>query len=172
MGPLATYYKMYKVIYSGPGKNYRKMYERSFPGAFLFLFIQDREFRSVLKAEDAGWETRDCISLVGKKTLRCFILHKKHPVLQSLIHYNCGALNIDSSRIFTVDSLNGGATSSNNAVLSVDGYDQPWTHDEEKLKEFQEGAKQRLEKAQALGRWPANFILIHSKKCKKVGAKK
>jgi hypothetical protein len=163
---------MYKVIYSGPGKNYKKMYDRSFPGAFLFLFLLDHEFRSVVKAENAGWETRDCISLVGRKTLRCFILHKRHPVLQSLIHYGCGTLNIDAARIFTTDRLNGGATSSEKAVLSIDGYDRPWMHDEEKLKEFQEGAKERVEKAQALGRWPANFILIHSKNCKKVGMKK
>lgn len=78
------------------------------------------------------------------------------PVVKNVLDWGTGGLNIDGCRIETDDNLGGGAT--NGSVLSVEGFDRPWMHDEEKMKEFSDKMKEKVEHAQTLGRFPANVI--------------
>ena len=77
-------------------------------------------------------------------------------VVDNVLEWGTGGINIDESRISTDDNLGGGATKG--SVLSVDGFDRPWMHDEEKMKEFSDKMKEKVEHAQTLGRFPANII--------------
>jgi len=77
-------------------------------------------------------------------------------VVDNVLKYGTGGINIDDSRIGTDDNLGGGATKG--SVLSVDGFDRPWMHDEEKMKEFGDKMKEKVEHEQTLGRFPANII--------------
>lgn len=74
----------------------------------------------------------------------------------NVLEWGTGGINIDGSRIPTTDNLGGGAT--NGSVLDIEGFDRPWMHDEEKMKEFGEKMKQKVEHSQTLGRFPANVI--------------
>jgi site-specific DNA-methyltransferase (adenine-specific) len=78
-------------------------------------------------------------------------------VVNNVLEWGTGGINIDDSRISTNDTLGGGAT--NGSVLAIDGFDRPWMHDEEKMKEFSDKMKEKVEYAQTLGRFPANIIL-------------
>ena len=78
-------------------------------------------------------------------------------VVNNVLEWGTGGINIDESRISTNDTLGGGAT--NGSVLAIDGFDRPWMHDEEKMKEFSDKMKEKVEHAQTLGRFPANIIL-------------
>ena len=74
----------------------------------------------------------------------------------NVLEWGTGGINIDDSRIPTNDNLGGGST--NGSVLDIEGFDRPWMHDEEKMKEFGEKMKQKVEHAETLGRFPANII--------------
>ena len=77
-------------------------------------------------------------------------------VADNVLEWGTGGINIDGCRIETDDNLGGGAT--NGSVLSVEGFDRPWMHDEKKMKEFSDKMKEKVEHAQTLGRFPANII--------------
>ena len=78
-------------------------------------------------------------------------------VVNNVLEWGTGGINIDESRITTNDTLGGGATKG--SVLAIDGFDRPWMHDEEKMKEFSDKMKEKVEHAQTLGRFPSNIIL-------------
>ena len=78
-------------------------------------------------------------------------------VVDNVLEWGTGGINIDESRVETDDNLGGGATKG--SVLSIDGFDRPWMHDEEKMKAFGDKMKEKVEHAQTLGRFPANIIL-------------
>jgi site-specific DNA-methyltransferase (adenine-specific) len=80
----------------------------------------------------------------------------KKTVVDNVLEWGTGGINIDDSRIPTTDNLGGGAT--NGSVLDIEGFDRPWMHDEDKMKEFGEKMKQKVEHAQTIGRFPANVI--------------
>jgi len=80
-------------------------------------------------------------------------------VAENVLRWGTGGLNIDGCRIPTSDKLGGGATSSENAVLKIGGFDRPWMHDQEKLKAFQDRMKTKVAKAESLGRFPTNILL-------------
>lgn len=77
-------------------------------------------------------------------------------IAENVLKHGTGGINIDDSRIPTNDNLGGGST--NGSVLDIEGFDRPWMHDEEKMKEFGEKMKQKVEHAETLGRFPANII--------------
>jgi len=77
-------------------------------------------------------------------------------VVDNVLEWGTGGINIDESRVETDDKLGGGATKG--SVLSIDGFDRPWMHDEEKMKAFGDKMKEKVEHAQILGRFPANII--------------
>jgi site-specific DNA-methyltransferase (adenine-specific) len=80
-------------------------------------------------------------------------------VAANVLKHGTGGINIDECRVKTTDKLGGGATSSDKAVIAIEGFDRPWMHDETKLKEHQEKMRKNVVKAESLGRFPANVIL-------------
>lgn len=125
------------------------------------------------KARRSGLEVRDSIC-IQRPEGPVFALLVREPmettVAEDIVRGGYGALHIDDARISTTDSLDGGDTSSGKRG---EGYgDRPWMHDEERLAERRVEAKERVQKAQNLGRWPANLILVHGPDCRCEGTKK
>jgi DNA modification methylase len=113
----------------------------------------DYEYREIMN-EYAGWGT------ALKPAHEPIVMARKplseKTIVDNVLEWGTGGINIDESRILTTDNLGGGAT--NGSVLDIEGFDRPWMHDEEKMKEFGEKMKQKVEHAQTLGRFPANII--------------
>ena len=78
-------------------------------------------------------------------------------VAENVQTYGTGALNIDGCRVATDDVL---PKMSGKAILggSSDGWDRPWKNDPNGLARRQAAADAAIEKANTLGRWPANLI--------------
>lgn len=82
-------------------------------------------------------------------------------VAANVLAHGTGALNIDACRIETTDSLGGGAASKGSASHS-DGWDRPWKSDAVAVAAHAATRAENVEKAESLGRWPANVILDES----------
>jgi DNA modification methylase len=83
-------------------------------------------------------------------------------VAANVMQHGTGALNIDASRVPTTDSLGGGRLSGPTDMSGTCGgpeWDRPWMHDEARRGEYAERTADKVAKAEALGRWPANVIL-------------
>lgn len=79
-------------------------------------------------------------------------------VAANVLAHGTGAINIDATRIPTEDNLNGGG-----ATTSVsEGWDRPFRHDAESIERLKWETAKKVEKAEALGRWPANVLLDES----------
>ena len=78
-------------------------------------------------------------------------------VAANVAKWGVGALAIDASRIGTEDSLGGGREKGPTSV--GEGWDRPWMHDEATRDTHAARTAEKIKKAQALGRWPANVIL-------------
>ena len=65
-------------------------------------------------------------------------------------------LGVDACRIPTIagESLDGGRVST-----TTEGWDRPWKHDPEAIAACRERGRAAVEKAETLGRWPANVVL-------------
>ena len=116
--------------------------------------MSDNKYKSVGNSEWEGWGTALKPShepiVMARKPL------SEKTVVDNVLEWGTGGINIDESRIVTDDNLGGGATKG--SVLSIDGFDRPWMHDGEKMKEFSDKMKEKVEHAQTLGRFPANVI--------------
>ncbi len=77
-------------------------------------------------------------------------------IVDNVLKWETGQINIDNCRIPTTDNLGGGALSG--SFSGSGGWDRPWRHNEELIKQKTKEAKDRVKKAQNLGRWPANVI--------------
>jgi site-specific DNA-methyltransferase (adenine-specific) len=77
-------------------------------------------------------------------------------VAENVLTHGTGALNIDGSRIGTRpgEKFSGGL-----AAEHSEGWDRPWKHDPDSIAKKQERIRETIEKAETLGRWPANVIL-------------
>lgn len=79
-------------------------------------------------------------------------------IVKNVLKHGTGAINIDGCRIdANGDKLGGGSKDKNN-FQNKDGWDRPWMHDEEKVKQNKEYQKVKVKKAEEMGRYPANFI--------------
>lgn len=78
-------------------------------------------------------------------------------VAENVLRWGTGALNIDGTRIPSDDVI---PMMSGKAVLggTSNGYDRPWKNDPLKVAERERRAAEAIDKANAMGRWPANFI--------------
>jgi hypothetical protein len=79
-------------------------------------------------------------------------------VADTVEKYGTGALNIDGCRIPTDDKLGGGMVSKGRPQVAGTGWDRPWMHDEMVTVAKKAEAAAKVEKAQELGRFPANAI--------------
>jgi site-specific DNA-methyltransferase (adenine-specific) len=78
-------------------------------------------------------------------------------VAANVLEHGTGAINVDGCRVPSADEI---ALVTGKATLcgTRDGYDRPWKHDPAALAARQERANAAIEKANTLGRWPANLI--------------
>lgn len=177
-------------------------YDKLKPGGYMIVFSGTKTYhRMVSGVEDAGFEIKDMIEwMYGTGFPKSYNIGKNiksdnwqgwgtalKPAHEPLIlvqkpregtycnnikKYACGGLNIDECRAKTNDSLNGGATNSENAVVDEGDFNRPWMHNEEKIKEHQEKMKKKVKHAESLGRFPANLILSHHPDCEYQGSKR
>jgi DNA modification methylase len=78
-------------------------------------------------------------------------------VAENVLKWGTGGINIDDCRIPTNDKLGGGALTG--SFSASEGWDRPWRHDEDVIKEKVQETKLKVAKAESLGRFPANVIL-------------
>jgi hypothetical protein len=132
------------------------------PGAYLLAFGGTRTVhRMTCAIEDAGWIIRDMLVwgyASGFPKGRANLKPAWEPIVMARKPGPLRMLNIDECRIKTNDSLGGGAEKEMQSA-KPDGWDRPWRHDTEAAAAHSERIKANVEKAEALGRWPANVIL-------------
>ena len=79
-------------------------------------------------------------------------------VAANVLRWGTGALNIDACRIATDDALGGGGEHAETAgKFTNEGWRRPWMDDPEASEAFAAKVRANVQKAQALGRWPANL---------------
>lgn len=134
------------------------------PGGYLLAFGGTRTYhRLTCAVEDAGFEVRDCLMwLYGTgfpKGQGCLkpawepILLARRPGKRVL------PLGIDECRIATTDKLGGGAeTETRPAQKGNDGWVRPWMDDPAARSAHAERVRANVQKAEALGRYPANVL--------------
>ncbi|WP_413600817.1 DNA-methyltransferase [Curtobacterium sp. Curtsp57] len=83
-------------------------------------------------------------------------------VAKNVLAHGSGALNIDAVRTPTTDPLGGGAQSGSGLTTKSDGWARPWMADVDARTAHAERVTANVEKAESLGRWPANVVLDES----------
>ena len=78
-------------------------------------------------------------------------------VAENVLKHGTGGINVDGCRVASSDQI---AAVTGKATLcgTRDGYDRPWKHDSAALAARQERANAAIDKANTIGRWPANVI--------------
>jgi site-specific DNA-methyltransferase (adenine-specific) len=75
-------------------------------------------------------------------------------VAENVLTHGTGGINVDGCRVgANGDKLNGGRVSTKN-----EGWDRPWKHDAKAVADCIARGTAAVEKAEQLGRWPANLI--------------
>jgi site-specific DNA-methyltransferase (adenine-specific) len=77
-------------------------------------------------------------------------------VAANVLAHGTGAINVDGCRVGTSDKLGGGME--NGTSTASDGWDRPWRRDPEAVERNKATTAEKIAKAEALGRWPANLI--------------
>lgn len=80
-------------------------------------------------------------------------------IADNCLKHGCGALNVDGCRI---EAQSGDIGNAGASVSMHQGYDRPWMHDKEHLEAWLKRKQESNDKAQMLGRWPANIVLDES----------
>lgn len=78
-------------------------------------------------------------------------------VAENVLTHGTGGLNVDACRVASLDKI-APITGKGTPCGTRDGYDRPWKHDPAALAARQDRASAAIEKANMLGRWPANLI--------------
>jgi hypothetical protein len=92
-------------------------------------------------------------------------------VARNVLEHGTGALNIDATRIWTADKLGGGAEKDEQSEAR-EGWDRPWRNDLEAQAAHAARVRENVQRAESLGRWPANVILSHTEDCVQVGTRR
>lgn len=80
-------------------------------------------------------------------------------VAQNVLKWGTGAINVDAGRVGTSDLLGGGAENPDtDAVRKAEGWHRPWMDDKASREAHSATVRANVQKAQALGRFPANVI--------------
>lgn len=83
----------------------------------------------------------------------------KGTVAGNVLEHGTGALNIDACRVPTGDKLGGGGESAaSTGKFTNDGWQRPWMADPEALERMASTVRANVQRAEELGRWPANVI--------------
>lgn len=137
------------------------------PGAYGVVF-SGRTFQDVvtISLRLVGFEIKNVIMWIhgveDRSEYEPIILIQKpiseDTIAKNVVKWGCGAINIDGCRIETTDKLTGGAVNGSFSV-SHDGWDRPWRHNSNVIERKSEEVRVKVEKAQRLGRFPADIIL-------------
>ena len=85
-------------------------------------------------------------------------------IAENCLKHGAGAVNIDGCR---VEAQSGDIGNADASVSMHQGYDRPWMHDPIHLEAWLKRKQESNDKAQSLGRWPANLILDTSSEVQK-----
>jgi hypothetical protein len=151
------------------------------PGGHLLAFSGSRTYhRMVCAIEDGGFEVRDQIMWIygsgfpksrnlgdglgtALKPAHEPICVARKPfkgtVAANVLEHGTGGLNIDACRVPTDDALGGGGESAESTgKFTNEGWQRPWMNDPAALERMASTVRANVEKAETLGRWPANVI--------------
>ena len=127
----------------------------------------EQQFNRELNAIQEQWGTQACREVIEnwkkigtalKPSFEPIIVARKPfkgSLVDNVIEYGVGGINIDECRVETNDEVK---MNIRNTASCSDGWNRPWMEDKEKDKLRQEIA---IEKANNLGRFPANTILTY-----------
>lgn len=80
-------------------------------------------------------------------------------VAANVLAHGTGALNIDGCRVPTDDKLGGGAEKATTVdQKGNEGWTRPWMEDEAARESHAARVRSNVERAESMGRWPANLI--------------
>lgn len=152
------------------------------PGGHLLAFAGTRtQHRMAVRIEDAGFEIRDMIAWVyGSGFPKSHNLSSEHqgwgtalkPALEpitmarkpligtvaaNVAAFGTGALHIDPCRVSPTGERLGGGDEAGK-ISKPEGWARPWMHDPEHVLKHADKSRANVEKATALGRWPANLM--------------
>lgn len=83
-------------------------------------------------------------------------------VVSNVLAHGTGAMNIDACRIAAGgDSLGGGANTAMTSDTRQAGWTRPWMDDDDASAAAAERSRASTARAEELGRWPANLVLVH-----------
>lgn len=108
-----------------------------------------------LEGEWDGWGT------ALKPALEPITLARKPlegTVAANMLKWHTGAINVDACRVPTSGEKLGGGAEKDVQSDKPEGWDRPWRNDPEAQKAHAERIRENVQKAEALGRWPANLI--------------
>ncbi len=101
-----------------------------------------------------GWGT--CLKPANEPIVLARKPLSEKTIADNVLKWGTGGINIDDCRIPTNDKLGGGALTG--SFSASEGWDRPWRHDEDVIKEKVQETKLKVAKAESLGRFPANVI--------------
>lgn len=137
------------------------------PGGHAVVF---GGFRVALEAEDAGFEVRDSITVLGPNRDQAWLFRKpieSGNVASQVLATGTGAIWIEGCRVSTSDSLNGGAYAGGLREKTTE-----WQNADRSGGKGS-GFRQGLGDFQTpSGRWPPNLLLIHGSGCRREGTLK
>lgn len=90
-------------------------------------------------------------------------------IAANVLKHGCGAINIDASRIRSVagETIGPGSWSDPSKRSGEVGGDMGFTGND--VTAFQRAQAESVERANRMGRWPANLVLAHLEGCQQVG---
>lgn len=129
------------------------------PGAFLVAFGGTRTYHRLVSAiEDAGFVIQDQIAWLfgsGFPKHKAQLKPAHEPICLAYKPGGKRTMQVDECRIATSDAL-GGGDSNGASHGKAEGWDRPWMTNPEHRKRHAEKVRINVDKAEALGRWPAN----------------
>ena len=79
-------------------------------------------------------------------------------VAENVLKYGTGGINIDGCRIETEDKLGGGGEKAETTGKVSEGWKRPWMDDPKLKDKSAESVREKVKKAELLGRFPANVM--------------
>jgi hypothetical protein len=138
------------------------------PGAHVVL-VEEGLFLRSLQARRAGFHLRDTIACLypGDRSKLAYLFRapmSEKSLTDNILRHGTGGLHIDACRVQTSDKLGGGAEK-RCTFEDSEGWSRPWMKDPEAQAAYAARAQAAVARAEQLGRWPANLLLVHDPSC-------
>lgn len=142
-----------------------------FPGAHVAVF---GSFRVPLEAEEAGFEVRDSVTVIGPRRHQVWLLRKPIEagnVVSQVLKTGTGGIWIDGGRVRITGKVEERETAANASIggsRGIYGVGRPGVK-ENQVQRARLGLNPRYD---SLGRWPTNLVLVHGPGCRRDGTKR